>query len=138
LSLRTATQEQSATGVLLIDLNRFKPVNDRFGHLAGDHVLQSVAARLSASVRAHDVAARFGGDEFGVVLAPGTGPATAERLIFRIQNALEQPMLYKGHAINVGISIGAGMYPADGSTAAELVAAADARMYGMKRRRLTA
>lgn len=138
LSLRTAAAESSATGVLLIDLNRFKPVNDRYGHLAGDHVLRSVATRLQACVRRADVAARFGGDEFGVVLAPGTGPAVAERMMRRIQAAIEQSIPFGEQALAVGLSIGAGMFPADGATVAELVAAADSRMYGMKRRRLIA
>jgi diguanylate cyclase (GGDEF)-like protein len=138
LSLSEAMQQGSTMGVLMLDLNQFKPVNDRFGHLAGDHVLRTVAARLRRCVRAEDMAARFGGDEFGVVLAPGTRPNAAVRIMHRIQSQVEQPVSYDGQCLGIHLSIGTGMYPADGSTIDSLVAAADARMYEMKRQRMIA
>jgi len=138
VSLSAAIGAGSAMSVLLIDLNKFKPVNDGFGHLAGDHVLKTTAERLRAVIRDGDLAARFGGDEFAVVLAPDTPPGAVASLIRRMQAELERPVAFEGCKLAVGVSIGAGIYPADGATVAELVAAADARMYGMKRGRLIA
>jgi diguanylate cyclase (GGDEF)-like protein len=129
--------------VLFIDLDGFKPVNDRYGHAAGDAVLVGVAARLRESTRGTDVIARLGGDEFAVLIEvrePEEVNAVAERIL----HALKRPILFDGYELSVGASIGiadsrlpnAGADspdPGDRSiTAAELLRAADAAMYAAK------
>ena len=120
--------------LLFIDLDGFKPVNDRHGHAAGDRLLKAVAAELTRRVRASDVVGRLGGDEFGVVMwhvAPALAAAKAlelERLLERITFAPD------GARVSVGAS--AGIVPlAPGGTPAALIDAADRAMYARKRQR---
>lgn len=122
----------SAT-VLLIDLNRFKQVNDTLGHHAGDVLLCHVATRLDAVLaRATDTAARLGGDEFGVLL-PGSGIAEAEATARKIVQAFAAPVLYDGHELEVGGSIGIASFPEHGDEPHVLMSHADAAMYAAKR-----
>jgi diguanylate cyclase (GGDEF)-like protein len=112
--------------VLLLDLDGFKEVNDRSGHLAGDRLLRDVAAALEETVRAQDTVARQGGDEFSV-LAPETGEDAALVLATRIEDALG--------AAGVGASVGWALYPEDGRDLEELLERADARQRRVKGRR---
>jgi diguanylate cyclase (GGDEF)-like protein/PAS domain S-box-containing protein len=119
-------------GVLFVDLDRFKPVNDRYGHTAGDHVLALTARRLEEAVREGDLAARFGGDEF-VVLCPGVaGIAEAQRVADRIIEALSQPMvLPDGTPILIGASIGVALSVA-GDSPEDVLRRADDALHAAK------
>jgi diguanylate cyclase (GGDEF)-like protein len=128
---RTA-QDSLETALIMLDLNRFKPINDTYGHLAGDYVLRAVAERLRDSVRDADFVARLGGDEFGLVLAPGTDFAGAHAIARRIGSQFDVPIEYDGRKIEVGASLGVALFPRDGTDVKGLLSIADARMYGMK------
>ena len=116
-----------------LDLDRFKPVNDMHGHAVGDKLLLAVAKRLESLLRDTDVVARLGGDEFAVMLPLGQEAdlaclTTAERIVTH----LSEPFTISDHVINVGVSIGIALYPADGSTGEELQRCADIAMYRAK------
>ncbi|MFG6442671.1 diguanylate cyclase domain-containing protein [Roseateles sp. LKC17W] len=117
-----------------LDLNGFKQVNDHHGHDAGDEVLQAVATRLQAGLRASDTVARLGGDEFVVLLTPAQGPADAEPVLSRLLDALTQPItLSSGIDVAVGSSLGLAHYPPDGRSPDALMRHADEAMYANKR-----
>ncbi|THC41894.1 GGDEF domain-containing protein [Massilia sp. Mn16-1_5] len=119
-------------GVMFIDLDRFKSVNDMLGHSAGDELLVQAGARLRDCVRSGDVVARLGGDEFAVVL-PQLGPAgEAEDIARRIVDALAEPFLLQGQQLFVSASVGIAAYPDDGIDAATLLKSADTAMYSAK------
>lgn len=118
--------------VMVLDLNRFKEVNDSMGHEQGDVLLVQVADRLRVGVREHDVVARIGGDEFAVLL-PATEIGGAVRSAARIEELLTSPMSLAGRLVQVGASIGIAAYPDHGRTAADLVRNADIAMYVSKR-----
>ena len=117
--------------LLVLDLDGFKLLNDRFGHAAGDELLRDVADALSRAVRGQDTVARLGGDEF-CVLAPETDEAGARRLTLRISEAVSE--VTAGLEI-VHASSGVALFPADGVSATELLHEADQRMFGAKRMR---
>jgi diguanylate cyclase (GGDEF)-like protein len=115
--------------VLMLDLNGFKQLNDRFGHPAGDDLLREVAAALARAIRDQDTVARVGGDEF-CVLAPETDTAGAQRLIARVEAAVARVVAGMDA---LGASAGAAIYPHDATTADGLLEAADQRLLGAKR-----
>ncbi|ONK13517.1 diguanylate cyclase CdgB [Streptomyces sp. MP131-18] len=119
--------------VLFCDLDGFKSINDRFGHVCGDAVLVEVARRLEQGVRDRDTVARLGGDEF-VVLAEGLGQAEASDLAVRLRNAIIPPIRVEGRGVRVGASFGIG-WAACGMTTEEVLESADQRMYVEKRSR---
>ena len=120
--------------ILMLDLDDFKLVNDTFGHLFGDRVLTWAAELIRATLRASDVPARYGGDEFAVIL-PDTDAAEASRAAERILEAFrDQPFVGEQRGpVPIAASIGAGTFPADGRTATDLIACADRRLYQVKR-----
>ncbi|MCV2350491.1 diguanylate cyclase domain-containing protein [Paucibacter sp. Y2R2-4] len=118
--------------VLFIDLDRFKQLNDRFGHDAGDAVLKIVAERLQGMMREVDTVARLGGDEFVVLLDAQTSMAHVAAIAEKLLNGLTAPIAYEGHQLQLGASIGIGRYPQDGLTRAEIMAKADKAMYEAK------
>jgi len=120
--------------VLYLDLDGFKPVNEDFGHGAGDQVLAELGRRLAARVRAADTVGRIGGDEF-VVLAPDTDPAGARQLVDNFREVMAEPVRVAGHDVVVGASFGIARFPEDGTSMDDLLHAADARMYESKRER---
>ncbi|ENO86916.1 sensor domain-containing diguanylate cyclase [Thauera linaloolentis] len=121
--------------VLLLDLNRFKPINDTWGHAAGDNVLQETARRLSEALRASDTIVRLGGDEFVVIMENLQDRENLPGLIAKLGEIIARPQPYGEHGLTVGASIGTACFPADGETSAALLAHADRAMYASKRGR---
>jgi diguanylate cyclase (GGDEF)-like protein len=122
-------------GVMVVDLDGFKAVNDSVGHDAGDRVLQQSAQRLAKAVRPGDVLARLGGDEFAVLLRGVETRADVLAVAARMQETLRQPVAHDGGRVSVGASIGVALYPADATTSDRLLKHADAAMYVAKRSR---
>ncbi|MBQ5949203.1 EAL domain-containing protein [Massilia sp. ST3] len=121
-----------SVAVLFLDLDRFKEVNDSFGHEMGDVLLCEVARRLSGAVRADDLVARLGGDEFVVAASCANGNAGAARIADKLLEAMTTPVIVGGHEIIVGASIGISMYPRDARTRETLFQSADTAMYRAK------
>lgn len=116
-----------------VDLDGFKLINDRHGHAAGDQVLRAVARRMKQAVRASDTVARFGGDEFVLVLSPLDGRAEAHAVLERLVEDIERPVrLEAGPRVAVSASIGVAIAPDDGGHPARLMQLADAAMYAAK------
>jgi len=133
-ALQQARRNKEKLAVIFIDLDGFKAVNDKKGHALGDLLLRSVAVRLSAAVRASDTAARFGGDEFVVLLMgvrcqTATG-AVAERLLENIS----KPIMLAQQPLQVSASLGISFFPENGKTVLELISTADQAMYAAKRK----
>jgi diguanylate cyclase (GGDEF)-like protein/PAS domain S-box-containing protein len=124
-----AQQDGGSFSVLFIDLNGFKLTNDTFGHAVGDELLRRVAARLAAAIRAEDTVARFGGDEF-VLLIQGDGGSA--QMIDRIEDAFREPVTVDHHRIRLSCSVGQSMFPDDGADLATLLRKADRVMYDEK------
>jgi diguanylate cyclase (GGDEF)-like protein/PAS domain S-box-containing protein len=139
LAIARARRSGSAVTLLCLDLDGFKAVNDRLGHAGGDDVLRQVGRRLVALSRGSDVVARFGGDEFMILLADrdqgGGGDDGPDRLADRIKEALEPPFPVGRTDVRVTASIGISSFPVDAANEADLMAAADAAMFGSKRAR---
>ncbi len=131
--LALARREGSSFGLLLVDLDRFKQINDEFGHDAGDAVLTETARRLRAAVRESDCAARLGGDEFGVLVVSTADKAGIEAVCRRIAASFSAPVPYGDVMLAVGCSIGAAMYPEDSLTQEGLYKVADLALYAAKR-----
>jgi diguanylate cyclase (GGDEF)-like protein len=127
-----AMESGGMVGLLLLDLDHFKHVNDTLGHLAGDHVLQTFARRLKSCVRTTDLVARLGGDEFAVILDGVKGREDLLKAGESILARLDAPMRFEGRAISAGASIGGALFPADASNANELFKNADTALYALK------
>ena len=130
--LEASSRSGVPVSLALIDLDRFKEVNDTMGHHVGDTLLQAVAARLRGVLRDQDLIARFGGDEFAIML-PNTGDADAKLIMVRLLAALAEPFVIKERSIDVGGSIGLAMSPPHGPSPATLLRKADVAMYAAKR-----
>jgi diguanylate cyclase (GGDEF)-like protein len=131
-AILTAEREQRELALLVMDLDRFKEVNDTLGHHAGDRLLQEIGRRLRGAVRASDTVARLGGDEFAVVLPGSTDAAGAA---VKLTQALEVPFELEGHTLALGASVGVAQYPQHGETVESLLRSADVAMYTAKRAR---
>jgi len=127
--------ERSAMAVLYLDLDRFKEINDRYGHGAGDKVLQDLSRRILDNVRRTDFAARIGGDEFVVILPGVSDRKEASRVADLLLCAIEQPVSFNGLDLRVGASLGISMYPDDGFHTDALLKMADEDMYRAKLKR---
>jgi len=136
LSLQTmfgqAMERTDASFALLTaDLDSFKGINDQHGHDAGDIVLQAVARRLSSGVRSSDLVARYGGDEFAILL-DGVNEDGVRQVLSSLFESLRRPIHVNGHDLDVGVSIGIAIFPRDGRNVAELKRKADQAMYAAK------
>ena len=116
-----------------LDLDRFKPVNDTYGHLMGDRLLKEIAARLLRCIRSRDYAFRIGGDEFALIVSADMDEEQRARMAERIQTTLSAPVVLDGKELSVGVSCGCACYPEDGD-ASQVRIAADSRMYETKQR----
>ncbi len=136
LEQRTASHRagDAQIALLFIDLDHFKRVNDSLGHLAGDLLLKTVTARILSCLRGDDLVARFGGDEFMVMIAGVTDRAVIEQVAGKLLTAIEAPLDVAGRPISVSPSIGVALFPEHGRTPDELIQHADAAMYLAKSR----
>jgi diguanylate cyclase (GGDEF)-like protein len=122
-------------GILLVDVDGLKRINDGFGHRAGDAVIRETALRISRIPRRSDIVARLGGDEFGVILGEVTNPSDLIAIVQRVANETDQPFRFEGRTLHLTASIGHARYPDDGTEVDALLEAADRSMYLMKRSR---
>jgi len=131
-ALVLATRNTNRLGLLYVDLNDFKKVNDMFGHMAGDKVLREVAVRLRDCVRESDMVARIGGDEFCVALEGLHSSEDAMRVAMEINQTLSRPLKLNDTEVSVGASLGVAIFPDDGMVAEDLLGRADTAMYKAK------
>ncbi len=135
-ALNRALREKHGLAILLIDLDHFKELNDTYGHVKGDHVLQEVARRLLGSLRQSDTIARMGGDEFCIILEGITQAEDAAQVAQKLLEVLAQPYpVTEGVSWRLSASIGISLYPQDGDHTEDLMICADIAMYRAKKRR---
>ena len=128
-------QNAGIFGLIYIDLDKFKQVNDVYGHLVGDQYLQEVALRMKRQLRGVDMLARLGGDEFAVLLPRVRNRAKVEEIAQRLDRSFEEPFPIEGLVLHGSASVGIALYPEDGVTKDDLLSAADAAMYVAKKTR---
>ncbi len=131
-ALDQAAEHHWAVGVLFLDVDRFKTVNDTLGHPVGDELLRQFSGRLVDCLRVRDTIGRFGGDEFAAILVLPEGPQTAIAVVDKIRETLRRPFDLDGHEVTVTASIGITVYPDDGADADTLIKYADTAMYRAK------
>lgn len=129
-----AGRQRKQVGLLLLDLDGFKGINDRLGHATGDTLLQRVAQRLLSCLRGGDTACRYGGDEFVILLPEVDSEKSAAEVAQKLHANLAEPYVVGDHSIAVTASIGIAVYPFDGSNQEELIRRADIAMYLAKAR----
>ncbi len=124
-----AVRQQKLVGLLLLDLDGFKSVNDRFGHTTGDKLLQAVAKRLLSCLRGGDTACRYGGDEFIILLPNIDGEKIAAEVARKLRTHLAEPYIVEQHTMTVTASIGTAVHPWHGGNKNDLIRRADIAMY---------
>ncbi|WP_461768173.1 GGDEF domain-containing protein [Pseudothermotoga sp.] len=129
---RKILKSKRSASIVYIDLNKFKEVNDRFGHMVGDRVLEIVYKRLKSVIKEHDLLARIGGDEF-VALLPGANRSQAVQVVQRMSERFCNPISIMNTTIQIGMSAGIAVFPEDGETLEELLKKADENMYKAKK-----
>ena len=132
LAIQQSERYGSSFAVMFLDLDNFKRINDTLGHHAGDLLLQAVAQRLLDNLRKIDAVARFGGDEFAIMLEEVKYPADVKRVALKIIDAVSAPVDLEGVEVHVGVSIGVSIYPADGSSVEDIFRNSDTAMYRAK------
>ena len=132
MGLALSRRSGNRLAVMMLDLDKFKVINDTMGHDVGDQLLKSVAERLEGVTRKSDTIARMGGDEFVLVLPQVSQPANAANLAQRILTIFREPFIFDGHQLNVTTSVGIAVYPDDGKDAEILLKNADTAMYWAK------
>jgi diguanylate cyclase (GGDEF)-like protein len=130
-----ARQSAGMFGMIYIDLNEFKLVNDRYGHQAGDIYLQQVARRMKRQLRPGDTLARLGGDEFAVIVSTVRNRAEVEEIALRLERCFDEPFAIEGYEICGSASVGMALYPQDATSRDGLLSAADTAMYAAKNAR---
>jgi diguanylate cyclase (GGDEF)-like protein len=128
-ALRLGTREKHGVAVMIMDLDRFKEINDTLGHQSGDKVLQETARRLTRTLRETDTIARLGGDEFAILMPNVPDPAVSLSVADKIRNALNQPFMVQSLTLDVRTSIGIALFPAHGKDPETLIQRADIAMY---------
>jgi diguanylate cyclase (GGDEF)-like protein/PAS domain S-box-containing protein len=131
-AIALAARNQKQVAVMMLDLDRFKNVNDSLGHYVGDRLLEAVSMRLKACLRDSDIVARLGGDEFVVVLPLAASEQDTEQVARKILTAIVEPFQIEGHELHISGSIGICHYPTDGENPGALLQAADSAMYEAK------
>ncbi len=132
-AIESARREGRHVSLVMLDLDKFKLVNDAFGHAAGDAALRKFAARLGSGLRATDTVARLGGDEFAWILPGVTNRAAAERMVAKLLVGLKGRITVAGQTIAVRVSAGMALFPDDGGDVDRLMRRADASLYSAKR-----
>jgi diguanylate cyclase (GGDEF)-like protein len=132
VQIEEARRNAGIFGLIYIDLDGFKQVNDLYGHHTGDLYLQEVAFRLRRQLRPHDILARLGGDEFAVLLPHVRSLAAAEEIVHRLERSFDEPFVTEKHILHGSASFGTALYPESGSTKDSLLSVADAAMYRAK------
>jgi diguanylate cyclase (GGDEF)-like protein len=130
--IQEAGQSGGIFGLIYIDLDKFKPVNDTFGHHVGDLYLQQVAGRMNDQLLGGDMMARLGGDEFAALVALQRGRSDLDKIVARLASCFDAPFVIEGHVIKGSASIGTAIFPEDSTTKDALLNAADAAMYAVK------
>jgi diguanylate cyclase (GGDEF)-like protein/PAS domain S-box-containing protein len=134
-AIALARRNQKSVALLMLDLDRFKNVNDSFGHYAGDRLLEAVSKRLQASLRDSDILARLGGDEFVIGVPMVADNQGIETVAQKVLSTLSEPFRIEGHELQISASIGISKYPSDGENSHALLQFADAAMYEAKKNR---
>jgi len=132
MAIAVAKRSHNQLAILFLDLDRFKIVNDSLGHHAGDLLLQIVSARLLACIRETDTVARLGGDEFIILLNSIQEPSDSAYVAQKVVDSISLPFMLDGNEVNIGTSIGIGIFPENGSDTPTLIKNADAAMYHAK------
>ncbi|MBV8638030.1 MAG: diguanylate cyclase [Candidatus Eremiobacteraeota bacterium] len=132
-TIATARRYERGFAVMYVDVDKFKHINDSFGHTAGDDVLKEVAARLRAATRESDTLARFGGDEFVILQPIVDGPSDAADLARKLNVAMQEPVVVEGVEHTVHVSMGIALYPSDAETIDGLMEASDRALYRAKK-----
>jgi diguanylate cyclase (GGDEF)-like protein len=127
-----ARQSGRILGLIYIDLDKFKPINDTYGHHVGDLYLQAVASRMSRQLLGGDMLARLGGDEFAALVSLHHGRADLDTIVARLEHCFDDPFVVGGYLLHGEASIGYALFPEDGATKDSLLSAADAAMYEAK------
>ena len=132
-SIIALKETDSKSAIMFIDLNKFKPINDTFGHDVGDAILVETAKRLKSAVRSNDIVFRIGGDEFLVLIEEVRDSSQVELIVSKILKEFAKSGTFQGHEIEIGLSIGVSIAPDDSKEADELVKMADIAMYEAKK-----
>jgi len=132
MQIAEARQKAGIFGLIYIDLDKFKQINDIYGHQIGDMYLQEVALRMKHQLRGVDMLARLGGDEFAVLLPQVRNRARVEEIAHRLEHCFDEPFVIEDHLLQGSASVGIAFYPKDGLTKDDLLSAADTAMYAVK------
>jgi len=130
--IERAREDASIFGLIYIDLNDFKQVNDGYGHRVGDLYLREAATRMKRQLRDEDMLARLGGDEFAVLVSRVHNSGEVDEVARRLESSFEAPYAFDGYVLHGSASFGVAIYPEDGTTRESLLSAADAAMYVIK------
>jgi len=122
-------------GLIYIDLDEFKQVNDLYGHKVGDMYLQEISLRMKRQLRPGDLLARLGGDEFAALIPVVRSRAEVEEIAFRLERSFDEPFAMEGYVLRGSASVGVALYPEDAATGDSLLSAADAAMYAVKNKK---
>ncbi|UTA49162.1 diguanylate cyclase [Simiduia sp. 21SJ11W-1] len=132
LCARAAERNGSRIALVFLDFNDFKPINDTYGHAAGDKVLCTSVKRLQEALRSNDMVCRIGGDEFVIILPDHTITTPTEKIVTKLTHALSHPIEYKKHTLYTSASLGVALFPDQGRNFDQLIATADHAMYTQK------